>query len=228
LDSLMAMSDETFAQVKATGTITDDKVKNPALLAVRSETINRNLGQATTAREQNRLVEEKRKENERLAELERQKQVEEWRKADEENRREDAQKQRDEANAKIATRNNPPSVNFKDFVDFPENYMGRVIKIESVWLWGNPDRHKAEGIFGVTIQSRDGKIVSGGVLSSDLVFVTSEQFGGFLDTVFAANVKVSTNLYCEVTKIGDTPVAKLYRVETLNLNGDIQHTYNDK
>jgi hypothetical protein len=79
VDTLLTMDDEMLARVKAGGTIDDDKVRHPVLVAVRNETIKRNLDTVLQQREDAMLVEKKRREEERLAALERQRREEEQR-----------------------------------------------------------------------------------------------------------------------------------------------------
>ena len=67
LETLVAMTDEDFDRVKATGEIRDGKVGHPVLTAVRAETIQRTLKPAGERRQEIKLAEEKRLEKERLA-----------------------------------------------------------------------------------------------------------------------------------------------------------------
>lgn len=68
-ETLTAISDEEFDRVKAGGEVRDGKVNHPALLAIRNETVQRNLNKAVQGREGERQEEEeeKRKENELIS-----------------------------------------------------------------------------------------------------------------------------------------------------------------
>jgi hypothetical protein len=67
LDALVAMSVEEFDLVKSEGEIVDGKVSHPMLISVRKETVKRNLNKAFQLREQRRIAEEERREDERLS-----------------------------------------------------------------------------------------------------------------------------------------------------------------
>lgn len=67
LDVLVAMTDEEFDRVQATGEIKDGKFTHPALMAAHTETIQRNLNRAAERRMKIKLADEKRREKERLA-----------------------------------------------------------------------------------------------------------------------------------------------------------------
>lgn len=84
LDALIAMSAEEFDRVKTGAEMSDGKVTHPVLLAVRKETVQRNLDKAVQRREESRIAAEKRLEAERLAAMERQRKEEEPRHAEEE------------------------------------------------------------------------------------------------------------------------------------------------
>ncbi len=57
IDALIAMTDEEFGRVKTSGEIQDGKVTHPVLTAARTETVQRNLNKAAQRREENRFAE---------------------------------------------------------------------------------------------------------------------------------------------------------------------------
>jgi hypothetical protein len=67
-DVLMAMDNQRFDRTKATCTIDDGKITYPALLAIRNETVRRNLEKAAHKREEIRVAEEKHREDIKVAE----------------------------------------------------------------------------------------------------------------------------------------------------------------
>ncbi len=80
LDALIALSNDDFSRVKAGGAIEDGRVTHPVVVAARNETVHRNVDKALQRREEIRIADEKRKETERLAAMQRQRQDEERRK----------------------------------------------------------------------------------------------------------------------------------------------------
>jgi len=100
LDALVVMNDAAFERAKTAGTIDDGKVTHPVLLGVRSETIQRNLDKAAQRRAEMKVVEEKRREAERVAAMERRQQEEQRRQAEEARIRAKQQRQA-ESDAKV-------------------------------------------------------------------------------------------------------------------------------
>ena len=68
LEALAAMNDGAFDRLKATGTIIDGKVTHPVLVALRNETVQRNLDKAIQQRETIGVAEKQRREAEQEAE----------------------------------------------------------------------------------------------------------------------------------------------------------------
>ena len=67
LQTLMAMSDERFVQFRNTGKLDDRKITPPILEEIRATTLRRNLETANQRREEDKIAEENRQESERLA-----------------------------------------------------------------------------------------------------------------------------------------------------------------
>lgn len=87
LDALIAMTDGDFGRVRAAGEIQDGKVTHPVLIAARTATVQRNLNKAAQRREEIKITEQKRREAEKLAAMERQRQEEARRQQEEAERR---------------------------------------------------------------------------------------------------------------------------------------------
>lgn len=75
LASLLQLDDAEFDRAKADGVLDDGQVTHPLLIAVRKETIERNLELAIQRREENRLIEERRREELRNAKKKRQEEL---------------------------------------------------------------------------------------------------------------------------------------------------------
>ena len=67
IETLMAMSDEQFAQFRNTGKLDDRKITHPILVEIRATTLRRNLETANRRREEIKIAEANRQESERLA-----------------------------------------------------------------------------------------------------------------------------------------------------------------
>ncbi|EAQ77427.1 hypothetical protein DSM3645_04660, partial [Blastopirellula marina DSM 3645] len=210
LECLLGLSEEEFDTAMTSGEIEDGKVKDPVLVAVRKETILRNLEASVQTRAERKRQEDTRK----IA-------VEQTRMA--EDRRRNL-----EMKTKLANLRNPETVSFKDLTNFPEDYLGKHVRINSVWFHGDLERERKIGVFTVGVSSRDGKRVSNVLLRGELKFVVSEDFGRTLDLLFEADKMVGTNLCCEIAQMGEYLVGRVYRIETLNLNGDVLNAYDDK
>jgi hypothetical protein len=226
---LLSMADDAFSRVQSSGEIADGRVTDPILIAVRRETTRRNLDIAIQQRAVRQIAEEKRRAEEKMAEAIRQQQ-EDRRNAEAENARlaEESRRKAD-FDKKIEQVRNPPEKLFKDVVNFPEEYLNSSFKLSAVWLWGGFDRDKDAEVFCVDVSSDDGKLSSSSrVYGDDLVFVLSETFGRGLDLVFEDDKKTATNLCCTIFQFGKTPVARIYRIETLNRIGQVRDVYEDE
>lgn len=228
VETLLAMNDVTFEQAKAVGEIKDGKVSHPVLHAVRSETLQRNIVAVHQRRENAKVAEAQRRAAAEAAIAERNRRAEEMRMASLEAMAAEEKRLREQREAKLAALRNPPSVSLKDLSNFPEDYSGKPVKLESIWFWGDLDRQVDHKLFSVTVESRDGKVISHYFIGKDLKFVVSEGFGRILDVAFDADKKVGTNIYCEIGKVGETPVARIYRIETLNRAGEVKDVHEDK
>jgi len=221
LQTLIEMSDEQFQLVTNSGKLDDGKVTHPVLVLLRNELIRRNIENAAQRRDALRLAEERRREAERIAAIQRQ-QAEELRiKAEKE-------REHNEREAQLAKERNPPAVSFKDLVNFPERYRGKLVKLTSVWFHGDLRRDKSFGVFTVGVSSEDGKYISQFLSRDKLTFDVSDTFGGFLDQISKADAKTKTNLCCWITTLGEYPVARIYRIERLNNDGEVVEAYDEK
>ena len=131
--------------------------------------------------------------------------------------------------ARDAARLNPAETVFKDFANFPEEYVGKCLKFERVWFHGGLQRHAEKGLFTAIVSSDDGKLVMTYFLSGGpgVAFVTSEPFGRVLDIIFKADQKIRSNIWCEVMKENSKVLAKIYRIETIRIEGTIFDVYDD-
>lgn len=89
IDALIAMNNEKFDRVKITGEIDDEKVTHPVLLGVRKDTIQRNFDEAVQRREEIKIAnlerqrqEEERRRVEQEAEQKREEKARRWAKTD--------------------------------------------------------------------------------------------------------------------------------------------------
>ncbi len=133
----------------------------------------------------------------------------------------------DATELKRADPRNPSVVSFKDLVNFPEEYTGRV-KLQLVRFHGGLRREADHNLFCVVVSSQDGKYAISFLSGKVLSFVVSEDFGRVLDLSFESNVSIMTNLYCELGRLGETPVAKIYRIETLARDRTVTRVFEDQ
>ena len=130
-----------------------------------------------------------------------------------------------------ARRASPKVVVFKDFVNFPEEYSGQSLRFDDVWLHGDFDRIEGTKELSPGVSSRDGKMVFGRKIlkyADGVVFVISEKMGRPMSVEFSTNTKYGVNICCDVEKAGKFYTARIYRVETLAVNGMVKVTYDDK
>jgi hypothetical protein len=128
---------------------------------------------------------------------------------------------RTEATAK-AQPDRPPAtrVLFKDFVRTPEQFKDRCVRIDGVRLSGDLQRMRGEKLLSATVSSDEHQSVyarqslehAGG-----LVFVIPESLARELSSL-PHDFSFKTNLCCEVTPNGNGWVARIYRIETRDLN----------
>jgi hypothetical protein len=111
-------------------------------------------------------------------------------------------------------------VAFKDFVRSPEQFKDRCVRIEGVRLSGDLQRMRDEKLLSATVSSDDHQYVyarhslerAGG-----LVFVIPQSLGRELSSL-PHDFSFKTNLCCQVSQNGNGWVARIYRIETRDLN----------
>jgi hypothetical protein len=108
--------------------------------------------------------------------------------------------------------------------------MEKPVKVSGVWFHGDLNRQEKQPLFAATVESDDGKYALGhlSLMERGLNFVVSENFGRALDLAFEARSKTRTNLCCVISKIGDAKIAKIYRIEVLNLSGGVVRSLEDE
>jgi hypothetical protein len=109
---------------------------------------------------------------------------------------------------------------FKDFVRSPEQFRGRCVRIDGVWLSGALQDMPAEKLLSATVSSDDHQYVYArqSLKHGDgLVFVVPANIGRELSNL-PHDFKFKTNLCCEVSPNGNGWVAHIYRIETRDLN----------
>lgn len=139
LDALVLMNDAEFDRARTSGTIDDGRVTHPVLLAVRGETVQRNIEEASQRREAVKLAEKKRREAERLAALERKRQEEEQQRAEEARRK--AEQERRKAKAKPDARGDPNVWHVKSEVESVFVAVSEEVHDRFMQLAGANDRH---------------------------------------------------------------------------------------
>lgn len=146
-------------------------------------------------------------------------------------RREEETRKGEVAKKVQAARGNPTKVLFKDFANFPEEYAGGCVRFDNVWLDGDFHRVERTRDFSPGVSSKDGKHVLGRNIlrfADGAVFVISEQIGRPLSVTFESNKKYGVNLCCEVAKSGKLCIARIYRVETITISGDVTDVFEEK
>jgi hypothetical protein len=152
--------------------------------------------------------------------------------ADALDRQREQENRKAEAAKKVqAARGNPTKVLFKDFANFPEEHAGGCVRFDGVWLDGDLIRVEGTKYFSPGVSSPDGKHIFGHQtlrFADGAVFVISEEIGRPLSIAFESNKKYGVNLCCEVTKNGKQCLARIYRVETRTVGGDIKDVFEEK
>lgn len=220
LQTLIAMDDAQFDRFVTTKAFDDGRISSAVLIAIRNETFHRMLDTAVRERAHIKEMETQRRHAQQLAEMQRKEKERREKQAaiDAEN-----EKRKQEAQAKAAARANPGTVNLKDLANFPENYAGRLAKMNAVWLLGGLDRHPDKEVFTIGVRTEDGKNIAKPLAftGQTLGFVTSEKLGRVLDSKLRADTEYPANVYCEIGKIDEKPVARIYRVEILSDSGEL-------
>lgn len=160
-DALVAIDDETFERTKTTGKLDDSKITHPVLLAVREETIHRNLVKVTARRNELKIAEQARQQREE----ERRKQ-EEARQAEEERLRTERERPIDGTEL------------FTQITTFPERYIGMNYYIRGFLYPDGTQRNKEYKCFSIQFASK--AAVSGGPRRDRLSFITTEEMGARL------------------------------------------------
>jgi hypothetical protein len=153
--------------------------------------------------------------------------------AEAERKRQDEAKQADERKRVESNRKDAVPVVFKDLANFPEEYAGRCVRMEGVWLGGDPYRVKGSRSLSPTVSSTDGKHVFGSEHALEgyrsLVFVMPENIGRGLSVGLSSDHKYMVNLNCELRKGPKSSViAEIYRVETLNHAGNVKDVIEER
>lgn len=178
LDALIAMTDEDFGRAKTAGEFRDGKVTHPALVAVRSETVQRNLEKAVERREEIRIAEEKRREVERLAAIERRRQEEERRKQEAARRAEEERLRAETERPKNGTEM------LGEIIAFHERYIGQNFYIKGLYYPRELQRQREAKCFSIQFVATKGKTGAVTGLQPDrLSFVVSETMGSELLTL---------------------------------------------
>jgi len=176
IDSLVTLNDTAFNRAKDNGTIDDRKVAYPGLLAIRQETIQRNLDKARQRRQVLKAEEEKKRDAEQLAVLDRQrlqKEQEEERLA-EENRLQQA----GEARRKEMKRPKDGSQMFGEIVANPERYAGHHFFIKGMYYSDKLEREANFNCFSIQFIVVEGnKGAVSGLRADRLSFIVSEKLG---------------------------------------------------
>jgi len=151
---------------------------------------------------------------------------------EDEEKRSEADKLRTEQATKLMAeqRITPKTILFKDFANFPEEYMG-CVRFENVWLHGDFERVQGTKDFSPGVSSEDGKRISGRKTLEFVrgaAFVISEEIGRPLSVKFESDSKYKVNLNCEITKKDKAYIVRIYRVETINLAGSVKDVYEEK
>jgi hypothetical protein len=109
---------------------------------------------------------------------------------------------------------------FKDFVRSPEQFEGRSVRLDGVWLSGALQAMPGENLLSATVSSDDHQYVYARQSlkhGAGLVFVMPESIGRELSNL-PQDFRFKTNLCCQVSQNGDGWVARIYRIETRDLN----------
>ena len=128
-------------------------------------------------------------------------------------------------------RGRPVNVVFKEFANFPEEHAGICVRFDNVWLHGDFNRMDGVKDFSPAVSSKDGKYVPGRAslkYASGVVFLISEEFGRPLSLQFDSDKQYGVNLCCEVTKSEKLFLARIYRIETLAVAGNVKDVFEEK
>lgn len=118
--------------------------------------------------------------------------------------------------AKPVDRASPQAVALKDFANFPADYAGKCISLRDVWIDGDLERVTKTGELSATVSADGSKTVlrsSSPHLRDGAVFVMPEAMGRKVAGDLDPDKKYRANLLCEVRRLGDGVVAKVYRLE---------------
>lgn len=215
--TLVAMSDEEFEEAQATGLIDDGRVRNPVLRTVREETVRRNLVTAAEQRQAKRIAEQRSRDAERMAALERQ-------------RQEEARQEAEEAR-RLARANPKLTPELEDVANFPDRYIGKYVCFQGIKVGGDIARHKNLGNrFCVSLVSRRGKYFLGWV--GDLIVTIPDQMAeAIIGDLDADREFFYCDVYCEIGQIEEPHQrlthARIYKIEVYNLGGKIGVVYQD-
>lgn len=215
LDALIAMSDEEFGQVKAGDEVRDGKVTQPVLLAVRNETVQRNLDKAGQLREEVRIAKGKRREAERLAAIEHQRQEEER------SKQEAAQLANVERLREERERPKDGTELFKKITTFPERFIGDNYYISGILYSGHTRRNAEYKCFSLRFAAT--AAVDGGPYRKDRIsFITSEEMGEAL--VEMSDGDYNTTVYVKLQYLDpekkEYPVGYVTKIDFLAFDTD--------
>jgi len=193
--TLVELTTDSFEHFQRTHTVDDGKVKHPILKQVRHATLQRNLERAIKQREENRLADLKRKQEEeqkaRIARIER-----ERREKEEAERSRRQREIEDERNRRQREEASIPSVTVARLETFGKKYVGQVVrmkqckfsKVDNEWVTNLPgvyrghknsgwivvyDRKEAEKWVGFYLHDSDGRFYQ-------YCFAQKDKFGEIL------------------------------------------------
>ncbi|MCH7688457.1 MAG: hypothetical protein IH899_17540, partial [Planctomycetes bacterium] len=188
------------------------KVKHFVLLAVRKETLQRNLDNAVKRRAEIRTSEKKRREAERLAVMER--------------KRQEVERRKQEA-ARRAERERPRDGTelFKQITTFPERYMGMNFYIRGLLYPGSSDRNKDFKCFSIRFAFKS--VVDGGPYRDRVSFITTEEMGAELVEMRGGSYDATVYVKLRYLDPGNKeyPVGYVTKIEFSELDLDVVKEY---
>ena len=119
-----------------------------------------------------------------------------------------------------------------DLVATPGRYVDKLVKVRDVWFHGDLRPELEIGQFHtVTISGPDGTEVAGALRVDGMAFVVANDWAQGLGRHFPPGQKLKVNLYGRVVEIpgglGRYFVTRLYKIETLTRDGDVDQSQED-
>lgn len=129
-------------------------------------------------------------------------------------------------------RTKPEVGDLKQFAKFPEEFENKCVKFNDAWVDGDFERMEGSKDLSTDVMTSDKVLIWGRnkveFANGKAVFVFNEEFGRRFFESLEANANYKANLFCEITKQSDAFVARVFKIETIAVSGDVKDVFEEK